>query len=988
MRLAAIVLALLLAASALCASALVPSIANPGFEEKAPGNDAPGWGWYNRATASFRSETVNPHSGARCLVFTNGSDLAPEVYGRLFQNVGVMPGTKYELSVWVRGEDVAGGQHFTDWSSYTLNLPKGTFGWQKVSTTFTTKDGQRSLNLGINVVNKCKALAIDDITLRPVGRRFAGQGIYGSFFLPGQVSGDNAPAVLTVLANSSLTTDATLEAVIRAGGEVIFQKSGVIKIGENSMQWEWNSGDAATRRLDCQMRVLDSTGKVIAVVTDQVEKLSPKVISADLDGVQARMAEFDKIYNQCRAKGIALDYPTVTRTMLTQFLPFAREDLTLGEERRANFDARDLNQSLDNAIAEMKAYLNDPKLAPNARRYVTSPMAIDGISFIADRKDDQGKISRGPVFFCGYGHFGRVREDMDLWPGYGVNIIQIEIGPSSTLLSENEVSLKAAEDVAKVLDNAAKRNVKVNVLLSPHYFPSWALAKWPNLAKGGGGFLGFCVDAPEAKQVIEKFLRAVVPLLKDKPALHSFCLSNEPMFDRGAACDNTRPMWEAYLARVHGDVAAMNQRYGTKYASFAEVPIPANDAYAAPQFYDYIVFNQERFAGWHKWMADVIHSMAPDVPVHAKAMWIPISWRYSVACGLDPERFGELSQINGNDCVIQPGNDDAPIFWGEQNMYYDLQRSVARKPIFNSENHLQPDGSTSYVAPEHYRTALWQGAIHGQGATTIWVWERSKGPNAPGYGDTASFYGSVMDRPGCAEAVGTTCLDLNRFAEEVTALQNAPAPVAILYSMTSFARNSNYLGAIGRAYTALNFCGVKIDFISDKQLAAGKGAQYRMIVCPDATNVPQATFDGVRDLPSKTRLVLIGDSLGKDPYGNPFPADAIAELRRRAIAYPAETASDKLWPELTAELGKLGGLPQVSVVDAATGKPAWGVEWLTAKIGSRTVANLVNLTTKPIEVRFIASGRQVRASDMLSLGGLGEVRVLKPITPVLAEVGS
>jgi tetratricopeptide (TPR) repeat protein len=148
---------------------LNPALANPGFEEVADGNDAPGCAWYCRAEAGFRSETSNPHSGSRCLVFTNASGLAPEVYARLYQVVHVLPGTKYELSLWVRGEDVAPGDHLTDWASYQLDFPSGSFAWRKVSTTFTTKDGQGSLNLGVNVVNKCKALAIDDISLRAAG---------------------------------------------------------------------------------------------------------------------------------------------------------------------------------------------------------------------------------------------------------------------------------------------------------------------------------------------------------------------------------------------------------------------------------------------------------------------------------------------------------------------------------------------------------------------------------------------------------------------------------------------------------------------------------------------------------------------------------------------------------------------------------------------------------------------------------------------------
>ena len=994
-------LALILVFAALLApceaSALVPTIANPGFEEVAPGNDSPGWGWYTRADASYHSSTENPHSGKRCLVFVDQSPLAPEVYARLYQGVGITPGIEYELSVWVRGEDVASGIHFTDWSSYHLDIPTGTYDWKRVSTRFRAGDGQTGVNLGINVTNICKALAIDDISLRPVGTPLKGAGFEGTVIIPGQVQGDNSTALLAVSIDSA-PEGAILEAIVTTGSEMILQKAEPIKPGESAVEWQWNTGKAPVRNLQCKVRVLDSAGKEIASASRTIEKLSTKVISADLDAVERKFGIFKSLYAKCQAQKIPLDYPTATRTLLEQFIPLTRRDLTKGEERRADFAVKDLSRSLDNAMAEMRAYLADPKSAPIARRYQTSNMDIDGISFVADRKDVLGKKDRGPVFFCGYGHFFQVREDIPRFPGYGVNIVQVEVGPSITLPTADEVSLKAAQDIAKVLDNAGKHNIKVNVLLSPHYFPAWAMEKYPKLGAGGGGFLGFCVDEPEAKQVMEKFLRAVIPVIGKKHALHSFCLSNESMFDRGQGCEITRVMWPKHLQKVHGNLAAMNKLYGTSYADFAAVPIPGNGDFGAPQFYDYCIFNQERFAGWHQWMADVIHEMAPSVPVHAKVMAWTLLQRHNVAWGIDAERFSDFSQINGNDCIIwgREGGGWA-LGWHGQNMMYDLQRSVGRKPIFNSENHLTLDGSTYYLPGEHFRTALWQGAIHGQGATTIWVWERTTDKDHPAYASTVPFYGNVMDRPGCAEQVGRTCLDLNRFADEVTALQNAKSPVAIVFSMSSLIHSPRYPDAVGRAYTALNFCGVNVDFISEKQLAAGKGKDYRMIVLPEVTHLPQDAFDALTGVGIDTRLVVIGEGPHKDTYGRAFD-EARARFVRGQDALPADADAEKdMWPRFMGLLDYAHALPEVRVVDARTGEPVWGVEWLAAEHNGRTVVSSVDLLSKPVNVKIIsrknviyerltAEDPVLNAVDLLSLGGKSEVRTLLPMTPVLAEI--
>lgn len=984
MRVVALLLVIASAAGICTASSLQPRLANPGFEEVSPGWDAPGWGWYSRAQAGFRSDTSDPHSGQRCLVFTNESPLEPEVYARLHQGVPVLPGVEYELSVWVRGEDVSNGQHFTDWSSYHLNLPEGTFDWKQVSVRFRTKNDQNFLSLGINVVNRCKVLAIDDISLRAIGMPLRGAGVEGEFLTPGRVIGDNMPSTINISVTSSLPSS-RLEALVcvGAGEGDLFRESVALNPGENEFTWEWNSGNTPSRKLVVTVRVVDAEGKIVASASQEVEKLGSS-ITADIDRAESLLREFDSLWAKCQARGIPVDYPLVSRRTVSQFIPLTREDLRHGEINRANNAARDMVALLEKAIGEMRAYLADPSIAPDCKRYQTSKLRISGLSFIGKRKGSKGNTDQGPVFFCGYGHFGQVREDMAKWPQYGVNIIQIEIGPSATFPTENEVSLKAAHDIVKVLDDAARHNVKVNILLSPHYFPHWAYEKWPYLAKGGGGFLGYCVDAPEAKQVIERFLRTVVPMFKDKPALHSFCLSNEPVFDRTTGCDNTKDLWLEFLRRTHGSVTQMNHAWGTNYPDFSDVPFPGN--YADPQFYDYCIFNQERFAGWHKWMADIIHELAPDIPVHAKVMNMFLFARHAVVWGVDQEKFGAVCEINGNDCQIWPGPaGEWAINWHGQNLTYDLQRSLNKKPIFNSENHLVMDRFAGYVPGEHFRTAIWQGAIHGQGATTIWVWERA-------FDHASDFYGSVMERPACADAVGRTCLDLNRFAEEVTALQNKPSPVAIVYSMASLIRNERYPDAVGRTYTALSFSGVKIDFISERQLAQGKGRQYKMIVLPEVTHLPPAAFNALVLLPATTQIVIVGDAPARDPYGKRLMTDLVAK-RATFISRELDTR-EGLRPALHAILGRLGALPSVKAVDVKTGRPIWGVEWLPAQLGNRMVVNLVNLTTSPVEVKILATdgsksgahARMLRAIDLLSLGGRDQVRVLKPMTPVLAEI--
>jgi hypothetical protein len=189
-----------------------------------------------------------------------------------------------------------------------------------------------------------------------------------------------------------------------------------------------------------------------------------------------------------------------------------------------------------------------------------------------------------------------------------------------------------------------------------------------------------------------------------------------------------------------------------------------------------------------------------------------------------------------------------------------------------------------------------------------------------------------------------------------------------------------------QAYCALNFLGIKIDFISERQLQQGKGKEYKMIILPHSTNVLPATFEAVKELPETTKVVIIGDSLIKDPWNKDYPSSEVKAIRDRSVCMASGDAEKVLRPALQSELAKIDALPEVSVVDASTGEFVWGVEWLPVKYKGKMLVNIVNLTDKQKRVKILSSGREVAAKDLLSLGSREKVGTLKPGSPVLAEI--
>lgn len=964
-----------------------------GFEHsRGPGPGA-AWKWTltGEAPATAAIDRQVRHCGARSLRLTSAGGRIGHPAAWLEQTVPALPATTYRISVWVKGEDVGDHNEINSPDDFWIDLPVGTYDWTKLEKRFTTAPDQTSFSLRVELRMPTKAMWLDDLSMEAEVARLSSKRaeVAGAFWAPAVVEGDNVISNASLLVAAPPGFDGRAELRVMAGRKAVAGASVAVPGGKTPIILGWSSGDEPVAQLALGVEIKDARGAVVATGGATVAKISSARVLAKLAQVEAGLPALRAAIEALAAQGVAVDYPRISLTVLEHFIPWSKEDVARGEVRRASYAADDLEQSLARARAEIAALKANPRSAPLVTRYRTGKVGIEGTHFVGDLVRSDGAAARGPVFFTGYGHFGQVVEDLPLFPDYGVNVIQIEIGPNSVLTAENQVSYDNIRNIQAALDRAAKNNVAVCLLLSPHYFPDWAMRKWPPLSLCRGGFLRYCIDAPESRAVIEKFLRVIIPELRGRPGLHSLCLSNEPIYNDTANCPITRRMWAQWLAREHGDIATLNKRLGTSFADFDHVPIPENHDFSAPQFAEWVLFNDERFAAWHRWMADIIHEIAPEIPVHAKIMAWTTDNRDTLADGVDPQLFGDLSQISGNDCgESYPGGGEWAMGWQTQNWFYDLQHTACREPVFNTENHLTPDRSTHYVSGAYFRAALWQGAVHGQGATTIWVWERT-------YDRGSDAYGNVMHRPGCAEETGRVGLDLLRLAREVAALQQSPAPVALLYSRVAGAKSRDFFPLLRQLYVALNFTGVPIGVVSDRMAAANDFGPTKLLVLTAATHLSDDAFDGIaRFVTRGGKLLLVGDdNLRYDRFGHERAAGDV-----KVVVAGAETLDKRLLtgnasqPELHRRLveltTKLKFVPAFRLADQR-GRAPWGVEFRVARTRGRRLLNAINYLAEPQRVTLRRDGAPVRARDLISGATLGPQITLAPMQPLLLEpIGS
>jgi hypothetical protein len=387
------------------------------------------------------------------------------------------------------------------------------------------------------------------------------------------------------------------------------------------------------------------------------------------------------------------------------------------------------------------------------------------------------------------------------------------------------------------------------------------------------------------------------------------------------------------------------------------------------RLYDAVRFNQQRFSGWHKWMADIIHSMSPELPCHAKVMNL-MDDRDTVFWGTDPLQFAELSQINGNDCYCVPF--EKPRLWGtewaSQNQYYDLQRSMKRVPVFNSENHIILDRTKFFVPAEHVYTAIWQGAVHGQGASATWIWQRTYDPKS-------DAEGLILHRAACTAAMSRCALDLMRLSREMAAIQNAAPEAAILFSHAATLQDKRYFMTRARVYEALNFCGIPIAFVTDEQVAAGKLKDYTVLVVPQAQAATRASVDAMRTYSREGGRVLAygEDNLTRDEYGRGIaPVENITTL--------PSVKGVELRNVMMGALAK-EGVKAPFVPRASDKEIPYGVEWRCAVLDGRDIVNVVNYAKDPV-VMELPKGKW---RDLIARRDIEGPLQLANNTPVLIE---
>ncbi len=513
-----------------------------------------------------------------------------------------------------------------------------------------------------------------------------------------------------------------------------------------------------------------------------------------------------------------------------------------------------------------------------------------------------------------------------------------EIGDGKLpVFDESSPDLVAA---IKKLEVAEENNVYVDFLLSPHYFFD-DIVKMYDIPYTGVMFLNYNVNAPVAKQIIEDYIRNILPIIKDYPALKSITLTNEPAFDTKLCGDFYNEDWWNYLReRYNNNIEELNEAYNATYSDFTEVSQQASSATPAHN-YDYTIFTQTVFAGWHRWMAEIVKEIAPEIPISIKEFaYLRYQPTNMMAFSMNHEML-DFIDINGCDCYNEMGNGTGPY---DKELWYDYMQSIWDLPVIDTENHNLADGSENYneFAATHVYKDIFNGTVHGRSNAISWILARNADKNS-------QVRGNIHYRPDALCSASDALNDLNRLTDEVVALREEPKEVAILYSVPSLYNDDSHPQALNQVYGAIINNGRIPRFVVESQL--DKFDRYDIIIVPNSYWIKDATLERLAQYIKDGGKVLIAgeECLAK----NDKNLDVDADVRKfvfdnskviEFMAMRGSTSDDNVERLNSAyrELLKESGKYYAEVIDVETGKNAKDVEYLLGVNESKIIVNIVS----------------------------------------------
>ncbi|PWD99044.1 T9SS type A sorting domain-containing protein [Marinilabilia rubra] len=499
------------------------------------------------------------------------------------------------------------------------------------------------------------------------------------------------------------------------------------------------------------------------------------------------------------------------------------------------------------------------------------------------------------------------------------------------------------------------------IFLGNKSVPQWAEDKYgPGFKMRENTYTGYDIDNPGAREMMEFLFEGTVPFMAGKKYSElGYMLCNEPHFyttknswATGPVSEYTKEKFRTWLSNKHESINVLNELWETNFSSFddvtIEIPIDQN-LQGTPKWYDWVIFNNFRVTEWYKFLKSELQKHDPNTKVHIKIM--PNLWSDNKRNhGIDFEALTQLSEISGNDAGAENSymwggpkdwEEHYSWDWRELCMSYDFMKSVSPDNIiYNTELHFlsKIPFRDRHMDPAYVRTTFWTAHMQGLNASQIWVWARYQDGSINAQAGKG-YAGTFNQQPKIVNEIHSTMMDLNSYAEEITAVQRQRKPIRVFYSETSATNKTSHMDDVFEMYESLFFEGIPIGFATKNILNNQNHSNWDVVLVHKTQFVTESELEALQTYLNNGGTVIIDDvSLSGNEYGN-----SLSTLNQGTGALIKVNSIEQIKEEALNIIDQKGLFPEVEVTETNTGGHK-GCVWRVVKNeAGNNVLSVVNL---------------------------------------------
>jgi beta-galactosidase len=209
-----------------------------------------------------------------------------------------------------------------------------------------------------------------------------------------------------------------------------------------------------------------------------------------------------------------------------------------------------------------------------------------------------------------------------------------------------------------------------------------------------GGFVpgGLCLDNPETREYVERFLRALAGRYKEFPGLFGYDVWNECNYHPDMCfCEHTEQKFRDWLLAKYGSLEALGKAwYRYSYADWSHVRAPRFSE-LHPQCMDWLAFRKQNYYENYQWKVGIIRSVDPDARITAHG--VAASLDYTYGDGNDDWLAAEQVESYGMTWVMGRKGTEPWKQW----QAVDLVRAASRGKTFW---HAEMQGGPLWLQPQ------------------------------------------------------------------------------------------------------------------------------------------------------------------------------------------------------------------------------------------------------------------------------------------------